>query len=104
MTSKVALAIVLATEVAHAAPRGVMIPTPGRATTAADVSSRIIFVRRCPSGGCVIRMGTDDDSRTDTSSIAMGDRTIGSYKAGDTIWTQMMQCVRDTYAPFNIMI
>jgi len=105
MTSKVALAIVLATAVAHAEPpRGAMIRTPGRATTAADVSSRIIFVRRCPSGGCVIRMGTDDDSRTDTSSIAMGDRTIGSYKAGDTIWNQMMQCVRDTYAPFNIMI
>jgi len=101
---RIALAVVLAATVAHAEPRGAIITVPRPPSVAADVSSRIIFVRKCPSGGCIIHQGADDDSRTDTSSIAMGDRTIGSYKAGDTVWNQMMQCVRDTYAPFNITI
>jgi hypothetical protein len=100
-----ALAVVLATSVAHAdRPHGAIINVPRPEAVSPDVSSRIIFVRKCPAGGCNILMGTADDSRTDTSSIAQGDRTIGSYKAGDTVWNAMMQCVRDTYAPFNIMI
>jgi len=109
MTWRFALALVVATAAASVsawaeAPRTVTIPVPGARSTSPDVSSRVIYVRRCPSTGCVVRQGPTDDSRTDTSSIAMGDRVIGSYKAGDAVWTAMMACVTATYAPFNVQV
>jgi hypothetical protein len=61
----------------------------------------LIYVHRCPLEGCVVREG-QDDSRTDTSSIASGTRTIGAFTRGDAVWQQVMDCVRATYAPFNI--
>lgn len=67
-----------------------------------EASSRLIYVKRCPDTGCVVRFGPQDDSRTDTSSIADGARTIGAFRQGDQVWADMMACVRATYAPFNV--
>jgi hypothetical protein len=68
-------------------------------------SSSIIYLHRCPSGGCLVHSGTIDDSRTDTSSIAdPGDHSLSMFKESDEVWQAAVQCVKDTYAPFAITI
>src|SRR5207248_7292453 len=55
--------------------------------------------------GCVVHFGTADDSRTQTSSLAEGgDRTIGPFQEGDQVWSDMMDCVKTTYSPFNVTV
>jgi hypothetical protein len=70
----------------------------------AEPSSRLIYVQRCPETGCVVRFGPTDDSRTNTSQIAEGIRTIGRFRQSDAVWDAMMSCVRATYAPFDILV
>ena len=67
-----------------------------------DPTSRVIYMRRCPLAGCPVHFAPDDDSRFDASSIAEGTRTIGAFRQSDDVWNALMQCMRATYAPFNI--
>jgi MYXO-CTERM domain-containing protein len=70
---------------------------------AAAVSSRIIYVHKCPVQGCTIRPGTND-SRTDTSDIPSQQVVITQFRQSQAVWDQMMACVKNTYAPFNITV
>ena len=83
---------------------GTYIRVPGSLAPTGAPSSNIIYLHRCGPGGCPIVFGSVDDSRTQTSSIAMGNRTIGAFTEGDAVWTQLVQCVQDTYKPFNVMV
>jgi hypothetical protein len=95
-------ALVLAAADARAErPQALTIDVPVLTPKAGTISSRLIYMRRCPPVGCVVRAG-NDDSRTDTSMIADGQRTIGAFTQSDAVWQQVMSCVRATYAPFNI--
>ena len=78
-------------------------PTSSRDITAAggSISSRIIFLNRY-RGGCQIRAGFES-SINNTSSIISGNRTIGEF-APANVWNQVVQCVRNIYAPFDIEI
>ncbi len=68
-----------------------------------SVSSRVIFLNRCV-GGCTVRAGYES-SINDTSSIISGTRTIGEFTPdNDQVWNQIVQCVRNMYAPFDIEI
>jgi len=68
------------------------------------VSSNIVYLRRCPVGaGCFVKEG-NDDSRTDTSSIVVGQRIIGEFSQGDQVWADTVACVKETMAPFNIVV
>ncbi|MBV8758844.1 MAG: hypothetical protein JO257_16265 [Deltaproteobacteria bacterium] len=67
-------------------------------------SSNIIYLRRCPPGGCAVHAGQIDDSRTQTSSIAAGDVTIGQFTQPAQVWTDLVQCVKDTYAPYGVVV
>jgi hypothetical protein len=89
-------------------PRTMIVKTPDWKPRAAGVlpqepTSRLIYLHRCPETGCVVFQGPDD-SRSNTSSIVRGTVTIGAFTRGDTVWNQVVQCVRETYAPFNIGI
>jgi hypothetical protein len=80
-----------------------MPPAPNTGTSNA-VSSRIVFLHRCPVGaGCGLKSG-NDDSRTDTSSIVNGQRIIGEFTQGDEVWAATVACVKKTFEPFNIMV
>jgi MYXO-CTERM domain-containing protein len=67
-------------------------------------SSRIIFLRRCPEGGCTVRFGPDDDSRSDISQLADGTRTISKFTRGDAVWSSVVECVKRTYRVFDIEV
>lgn len=76
---------------------------PADVPPAAAPSSRIIFVHKCPITGCLIHPGPND-SRTDTSNIPTQQVSISRFKQSDVVWSKMMDCVRATYAPFDITI
>jgi hypothetical protein len=103
----IAVVVALPLVAAADAPRGMKINAPTLVPRKlellpAEPSSRLIFVKRCPAAGCIVRFGPADDSRSDVSQIAEGTRTIGAFTQSDAVWTAMMACVRATYAPFNI--
>jgi MYXO-CTERM domain-containing protein len=68
--------------------------------------SNVIFLNRC-IGGCVIQPGFDD-SRTNTSSVVAGTHGttafISEYNRSEEEWQQLMDCVKRTYEPFDIVI
>lgn len=97
-------ALLLIPSIALAMPRAAVIPVPRRVSVAAPVSSHIIYLHRCDVGGCPVLAGTEDDSRTHTSSIAQGDRTIGEFTRSQEVWTAMVACVKATYAAFDITV
>jgi hypothetical protein len=88
-------------------PTYVKVPRASQPTTS-SVSSRIVFMKRCPLiSGCTVKKGTDD-ARTYTTSIAEGatgsTRIIGEFSQGDQVWDELVSCVKTTFAPFDITI
>jgi MYXO-CTERM domain-containing protein len=64
--------------------------------------SRTLYLNPCLPDGCLVQPGSDD-SRYDSSSILQeGDRTLAAWPHGPERWTELVQCVRDLYAPFDI--
>jgi uncharacterized protein (TIGR03382 family) len=61
-----------------------------------------IFLNRC-ANGCPVKSG-NNDARIDTSSIVSGSRVLTKFTYGDDVWNQVKACVRDTFAPFNVVI
>src|SRR5690606_18180825 len=73
-----------------------------------SLGSRLIYLNNCKgettstgAPGCRITRGTNN-SRTNTSSIASGN--LSAYTGSDATWDAIVQCVRETYAPFNVTI
>jgi hypothetical protein len=63
--------------------------------------SHVLYVNRCAPNGCVVSPG-GDDSRTNRSSIPIAQVNLRAWPYGDTQWNALMQCVRETYAPFKV--
>src|SRR6201995_1019208 len=79
--------------------------------TAAAQVSRTIYLNRC-TGGCLVHMGTND-ARTNTSSIPTRDNaTISEFSSSlgqigqgaDAEWAQLVQCMKEVYSPYNVMV
>jgi hypothetical protein len=66
------------------------------------INSHVVYLNRCAQG-CLVTPG-DTDSRTDHSDIAQNTGTITSFSDGDAKWTQVMDCVKNVMAPFNITV
>src|SRR5436190_5006250 len=101
---------------------------PAVANAADPQVSPILYLNRC-TGGCTVRGGFDD-ARANTSSIPCegtvqcggggcmcngtntGSFLIGEFQnaagqtgtAADAEWAEVMQCVREVYSPYNIMV
>ncbi len=71
--------------------------------TEATAPYNTIFLNRC-ANGCAVKSG-NNDSRVDTSPIVPnGSHVLTKFTYGDDTWNQVMACVRDTFAPFNVVI
>jgi hypothetical protein len=75
--------------------------------------SNVLYLNRC-TGGCNVT-GTDNvnDARMHISSyISPGPHVVSEYKnndgmtgaAADAEWNQLVQCIREIYSPFNIVV
>ncbi len=65
--------------------------------------SRTLYLNPCLGAGCTVTPGFDD-SRTDRSTIPQNTTVLTAWPHGDAAWNQLVQCVRDMYAPFNINV
>jgi hypothetical protein len=65
--------------------------------------SHLLYLNDCMPNGCTVRPGSDD-SRTDHSSIAQNQVTLSAFSYGTAYWNDLVACVKQTYAPFNIEV
>jgi hypothetical protein len=76
---------------------------PHEQLAAAEPPSRIIYLNRC-AGGCEVRRGFESSINNTSEIIELSIANIPEFPYSDAVWDQVVQCVRDTYAPFNISI
>tara|TARA_R110002096_G_scaffold77896_10_gene183451 strand:+ start:17072 stop:18718 length:1647 start_codon:yes stop_codon:yes gene_type:complete len=67
-----------------------------------DDIPRILYLNRCV-GGCTLTPG-QDDAINNTSGIVNGTSLLAEFPYGDEVWNEVVECVRDQYALFNINI
>jgi uncharacterized protein (TIGR03382 family) len=65
--------------------------------------SRTIYLNPCLPNGCVVSPGFDD-SKTNHSSIPNNQATLTAWPHGQTAWNNLVQCVRDGFAPFDVQV
>ena len=65
--------------------------------------SHIIYMNNCQPSGCTLHPG-NDNSTTDTSSVPNSTSLVSAYQGSASQWQQLVDCVRQTYAPFNVQI
>jgi len=80
-------------------PQTIHNPEPG---TAFAPPSRLLYVNWC-DGGCTLN-GGGEDSRTNNSSIIRGTKTLTAFTGSAETRAQILACVRNAYARFNIQV
>ncbi len=84
-------------------PAGTYIQVPAPPDGVAEaVNSHVVYLNPC-WGGCTISPGFED-STTDHSSIINSTANMSQFNAGQAAWDQVVQCVKNMYAPFNVQI
>ncbi len=70
-------------------------------------TATVLYFNRCV-GGCTVMSGSSENATTHTSTIAQncpsGVCAITEFRHGDTVWNQMMACLREVYSPYNVTI
>lgn len=97
--------MILPAGLAQAAPRGTYVPAPEgmyQRSSPAQVDYNIIYLNGCfNSGDCVITPGVES-SINNRSSIIRSTIDLPAYPFGN--FDQVVDCVRETYARFNVQI
>ncbi len=76
-------------------------PRPGFEIQSEHVS-KLLFLNRC-AGGCTITPG-NNDSRYNTSTIVSGPSQISPWQHGDESWQELLACVKELYAPYDLEV
>jgi hypothetical protein len=108
MTKTLALLVLLAPALASADPKPpATVLVPEKFVAEHAQAAQVLYFNRCRNGCTVVKAATDD-VRTRSSTIPIGNIgasfTLTEFKHGDTVWNQIMQCLREVYSPYNIMI
>jgi hypothetical protein len=61
-----------------------------------------LFLDRC-SAGCTYTPGFDD-AGSNTSSVVSQTSNLAAFVHGDESWNAVLDCVRDTFAPFDVEV
>lgn len=86
-------------------------PEQFRSSPPAEVSN-VLYLNRC-TGGCMVTGGTTNDARQRISTyIAPGPHVVSEYQnnerqtgsAADAEWNALVQCIREIYSPFNVVV
>jgi len=65
--------------------------------------SHTIYLNNCKPAGCPLTPGSNNAPQN-RSSVVRQNSTIGAFNGSDAIWQQVVQCVKETYMPFNVNI
>lgn len=65
--------------------------------------AQLVFLNRCAPIGCVVH-GGNESAINNTSSIVTGTRNLSPYAWGDASFAALAQCVRETFAPYQVTI
>ena len=110
LASTVALAALLAPGRAAAEPprRLERVEYPRSSVQAhGDEFSKIIYLNRCV-GGCTVTTSNTNNAQTNESFIPEGSpgtsHTISEFAHGDEVWDQVVECVREVFAPFDVEV
>src|SRR5688500_9886647 len=80
---------------------------PIQATAEHAQTAQVLYFNRC-RGGCTVNKSGLDDARSRSSTIPVGNPgqqfEITEFRHGDTVWNELMQCLREVYSPYNVMI
>ena len=77
----------------------------GDAVHASPQFSNVIYLNSCKPNGCVVNPGSNNSTSTPIySSIPDQVSTVQPFAYSDTVWQQVVQCVKATYAPFGVTI
>jgi hypothetical protein len=80
------------------------LPTaPGDGVSELNGVSNVIYLNNCKPNGCTVSPG-GDNSLTNHSSIPSSASTVTAFAYSDAVWSQVVDCVRQTYAPFAVQI
>jgi uncharacterized protein (TIGR03382 family) len=77
-------------------------PAPDGIATLTNVSHKL-YLNDCRPSGCNVAPG-NDSSLLNRSSIAISNVVLPPYPHGITHWDYLVQCVRDTFAPFSVEV
>ena len=86
-------------------PRGTYImeePAPGDLEPQSH-RSNIIYLNPC-WGSCRFSGGWPNDARVNRSSIVRGTATISQFAFGESTWNAVVECVKDMYKEYNIVV
>jgi hypothetical protein len=77
-------------------------PAPDGIAEFTNVSHKL-YLNDCRGNSCSVFPGSDS-SLLNRSSIPASNVTLPAYPHGTAHWDQLVQCVRETFAPFNVEI
>jgi len=65
--------------------------------------SHLVYLNNCMPNGCTVNPGFDD-SLTNHSSIPSQTAQLAAWGWGTDNWNQLVSCVKDMYAPFDVQV
>jgi uncharacterized protein (TIGR03382 family) len=78
------------------------------------VNSNIVYMHRCKGSSCTVRRGSTNSSmspdqssivcREGTSCGAAGGGTLSAFSRSEQVWSETLACVKEVFAPFNVVI
>ena len=70
---------------------------------AAPGFSNIIYLNNCQPNGCQLSPG-ESDATQNISGIPTQQSVVAAFSSSAAVWSQVVDCVRSTYAPFGVQI
>jgi MYXO-CTERM domain-containing protein len=67
--------------------------------------SNVIYLNNCKPNGCQVSPGNNDATATPIlSSIPDYPSTVQPFAYSDTVWQNVVQCIKASYAPFGVVV
>jgi uncharacterized protein (TIGR03382 family) len=109
------LATLASVNVVHAqAPQRLRVPEVFDPGVTYAVNSNVIFMHKCVGSSCTVRRASTNSTtspdqssiicRTGTACAAAGQGTLSQFTRSQAVWDQTMACIREVFAPFNVVI